>query len=343
VAIVPPVALNLADNVFVFPTASRSRLQLEVRANVAKATGEAHLELENGWKVEPLTRAFRLADAGEQADLTFEVTPPPGATHGTVRAIAKLGGQQITSGMHVISYPHIPVEITFPAAEARAERVRVTTLAKKVGYVMAPETKSPKPSAARLRCDSSGAEDLATRNLSEFDAIVTGVRAYNVRADLRANHNRLLSYIQNGGPWLFSTTWRRAVHRPARDRRARSHRSLSAEGGPGASHGGRDACRVSRSEPSAAVHAQQITERDLQVGCRSAGCTRSEWDPRYESVFESHDPGEKPLLGGTLYTRYGKGAYIFTAFAWFRQLPAGVPGAYRIFANLISAGKAPRP
>jgi hypothetical protein len=65
----------------------------------------------------------------------------------------------------------------------------------------------------------------------------------------------------------------------------------------------------------------------------------SEWDAHYQPLFESHDPGEKPLLGGTLYTRYGKGAYVFTSFSWFRQLPAGVPGAFRIFANLLSAGK----
>ena len=69
----------------------------------------------------------------------------------------------------------------------------------------------------------------------------------------------------------------------------------------------------------------------------------SEWDPQYESVFESHDPGEKPQPGGMLYAHYGKGVYIFTAYSWFRQLPAGVPGAYRIFANMISAGKASHP
>ena len=85
----------------------------------------------------------------------------------------------------------------------------------------------------------------------------------------------------------------------------------------------------------------RITPRDFEGWIQERGLYfASEWDSRYEPLFESHDPGEKPLLGGTLYARYGKGAYIFTAMSWFRQLPAGVPGAYRIFANLLSAGRA---
>jgi hypothetical protein len=84
----------------------------------------------------------------------------------------------------------------------------------------------------------------------------------------------------------------------------------------------------------------QITARDFEGWVQERGLNfASKWDPHYQSLFETHDPGEKPLLGGTLYTRYGKGAYVFTAVSWFRQLPAGVPGAFRIFANLLSAGK----
>ena len=88
----------------------------------------------------------------------------------------------------------------------------------------------------------------------------------------------------------------------------------------------------------------KITERDFEGWVQERGLYfASEWDPQYESVFESHDPGEKPQPGGMLYAHYGKGVYIFTAYSWFRQLPAGVPGAYRIFANMISAGKVSHP
>ena len=84
----------------------------------------------------------------------------------------------------------------------------------------------------------------------------------------------------------------------------------------------------------------EISPRDFEGWIQERGLNfASEWDPRYQSLFETHDPGEKPLLGATLYARCGKGAYVFTALSWFRELPAGVPGAYRIFANLLSAGK----
>ena len=91
----------------------------------------------------------------------------------------------------------------------------------------------------------------------------------------------------------------------------------------------------------AAAHAQRNHLADFEGWVQERGLDFAvEWDPRYLPVLEAHDPGDKPMLGGELYTRYGKGAYIFSAFSWFRQLPAGVPGAYRLFANMLSAGKA---
>ena len=347
VAIVPPVAVNLAESVFVFPSSNPQQVQAQVRANVAKAAGEVHLEVENGWKVDPPVRTFRLTDAGEQTDLSFEVTPAPRATNASVRAVAKMGSHSIASGMHVISYPHIPIEITFPAADARAERIRMTTLARKVGYVMGAGDEVPK-ALRQLGCDVTllGAEDLAARNLSEFDAIVTGVRAYNVRADLRANENRLLNYVQNGGTLVVQyNVAERSRMFGQRETGALSHI------GPypltvGSERVTVEEAPVTFPDPNHPLlfTPNKITERDFDGWVQERGLYfASEWDPHYEPVFESHDPGEKPHPGGTLYTRYGKGVYIFTGYAFFRQLPAGVPGAYRIFANMISAGKVAHP
>jgi LmbE family N-acetylglucosaminyl deacetylase len=345
-AIVPPVAVSLADQVVMFPNGRPQQIQAQVKANIAKAAGEVRLEVENGWKVDPPTRVFQLGDAGEQADLSFEVTPGPRAAGATVRAIATVAGQQIASGMHVIAYPHIPVEITFPPASARAERLRITNLARKVGYVMGSGDEVPK-ALRQLGCDVTllGAGDLSERNLSEFDAIVTGVRAYNLRADLRANQNRLLSYVQNGGTVVVQYNVAEGGPFGRRDTGALSHI------GPYPLTVGRERVTVEEApvkfpDPNHPLLSapNKITERDFTGWVQERGLYfASEWDPHYEPVFETHDPSEKPLPGGTLYTRYGKGVYIFTAFSWFRQLPAGVPGAYRIFANMISAGKAQHP
>ncbi len=182
-------------------------------------------------------------------------------------------------------------------------------------------------SAPRSRCSDPDA--LATRNLSEFDAIVTGVRAYNLRPDLRANENRLLNYIQDGGVVIVQY-------------------NVASRGGPGGDRGSSAALahigpypmkvgteRTTVEESPVAFPdpnhpllftPNKITERDFDGWVQERGLYfASEWDPRYQPVFESHDPGEKPHPGGTLYARYGKGVYIFTSYAWFRQLPAGVP------------------
>jgi hypothetical protein len=141
-----------------------------------------------------------------------------------VRAIAKLGGKEITAGMHMLDYPHIPIEVTFPAAVARAERFPVITLAKKVGYVMGAGDEVPK-SLQQLGCEVTqlGADDLASRNLSDFDAIVTGIRAYNLRADLRANQSRLLNYVQDGGTLVVQ--YNNAQRRATRSSGASPHRT----------------------------------------------------------------------------------------------------------------------
>jgi LmbE family N-acetylglucosaminyl deacetylase len=343
VAIVPAAAVNLTETAFVFPNSKLQRVEVQVKANLAKAAGEVRLEVD-GWKAEPESRVFRLAEIGEQTDLSFEVTPAPRTASTTVRAIARLGGKEIMAGMHVLDYPHIPTEITFPAAVARAERFPVITLAKKVGYVMGAGDEVPK-GLQQLGCEVTqlGADDLASRNLSDFDAIVTGVRAYNVRADLRANQSRLLNYVQDGGTLVVQYN---NAQRP-RDAQLLEQWRI----GPypfkiGQARTTVEEAPVSFPDPNHPLlfTPNKITERDFDGWVQERGLYyASEWDPHYQPVFESHDPGDKPQFGATLYTRYGKGVYIFTAYSWFRQLPAGVPGAYRIFANMLSAGKAARP
>ncbi len=186
-----------------------------------------------------------------------------------------------------------------------------------------------------------GSDDLASGNLSRFDAIVTGVRAYNVRADLRANQARLLDYVKNGGTLV--------VQYNVADGRNPfgGETSLLANIGPYPITTGSERVTVEDAPVQLLIPASpllhqpnEITARDFEGWIQERGLYfASKWDEHYQPLFETHDPMEKPQTGSTLYARYGKGAYVFTAFSWFRELPAGVPGAFRIFANLLSAGK----
>jgi len=340
VNIVPPVALEFVEPVLVFPTQQTKRVEVAIKGNLTGAAGEVRLDAPAGWRVEPASREFHFND-GEQMTLAFEITPPAAATRARIQAYAWLGEQRIGSGMQVVAYPHIHPRAVFPPSAAEAVRADVRTLARRVGYVMGAGDEMPQ-ALRQLGCEVTllSADDLATGDLTRFDAIVTGVRAYNVRADLRANQHRLLEYAENGGTLVVQYnvldygTVPQALEKigpyPIKIGRDR----VTVEASP-----------VSFPDPASPLlqKPNRISEADFDGWVQERGLYfASEWDPKYRTLFESHDPGETPKPGGTLYVPYGKGIYVFTAYSWFRQLPAGVPGAFRVFANLLSAGKAER-
>ena len=338
VAIVPPVAMEFSQPVLLFPDAKPKKLEVLAQSNVANASGEVRLEVPAGWRATPAARSYALANVGDEATLGFEVTPTDGPARGQIRAVTSIDGRDISSGMRVISYTHFPPQVVFPPSEARLVRADIRILAKRIGYVMGAGDQVPE-ALRQLGCQVTllGQEDLATGDLSGFDAILTGVRAYNVRADLVANQGRLLEYVSNGGTLV--------VQYNVLERNAPL--GALARVGPYPIHIGRDRVAVEEAPvfftnlDDPLLRAPNIlTSADFDGWVQERGLYfASDWDPHYKTLFESHDPGEAPHPGGTLYTRYGKGVYVFTAYSWFRQLPAGVPGAYRVLANLLSAGK----
>lgn len=342
VVVAPPVAIQLGEPAMLFPDAKPRKAEVRVRlVRTSGAAGEVRLNMPPGWTATPSSGKFQLTAAGEQASVTFEIQPPASASRAELRAAAIVEGREVGVGHETIQYDHIPPQTLFPPAVADLIRADVRTLARNVGYVMGAGDEVPK-ALEQLGCRVTllTAEDLAGGDLNAFDAIVTGIRAYNVRADLRANQRRLLEYVAGGGTLVvqynvleggFLAGDPRAVDHigpyPIRISRDR----VSVEQAPVALPTPDHPLLASPNRIAASDFDGWVQERGLYFA--------SEWDPRYQPLFESHDPGEPPRLGGTLFTRYGKGAYVFTGYSWFRQLPAGVPGAFRIFANLISAGR----
>ncbi|MGO9011386.1 MAG: PIG-L family deacetylase [Bryobacteraceae bacterium] len=332
-AVVPPVAVNLPQPVAVFPSPAPRTVHVVVEAQVDKSAGELRLDAPAGWKVEPAAHHFEIAARGEASDLAFTVTPPAGETTASLRAVATVGGREVSSGIQLISYPHIPVELLFPPADIKLVRADIRVTAHRIGYIMG--AGDDMPDALRqlgLEVTLLSPSDLEQGDLSRFDAIVSGVRAYNVRADLRANQQRLLDYVAGGGTYVVQY----------------NTGDLTLNLGPypmTVPPGSRYRVTVEEA-PVAFPHADSpllrapnaITARDFDGWVQERGLYfASEWDKHYQTVLSCADPGEPALEGGELWTRYGKGVYIYTAYDWFRQLPAGVPGAYRLFANLISA------
>ncbi len=393
-AIAPPVAIDFGGTALVFATTEPRAIEVPVRSVTGKTSGDLHLDLPPGWKSEPASRHFELGGADEQALLTFDLTPPAAPSQGTLRAVASVDGKTINTNVQVIDYPHFPVQMLFPPAEARLVRADIRTLSHNVGYVMGAGDEVP-DSLRQMGCDVTllSKDDLMHGDLSRFDAIVTGVRAWNVRPDLRANYSRVFKYVEDGGTLVVQYNVADGIPgqalggAPAAPAQpvgaangAAATNSTAAPPGEGSASGAarnpapaparaaadtntlehigpypikesrdnKDRVTVEESPVTfpnpqlSLLHTpNEITAADFEGWVQERGLDFAvEWDPRYQPVLESHDPGDKPMLGGELYTRYGKGAYIFTAYSWFRELPAGVPGAYRLFANLLSAGKA---
>ncbi|MFN7920631.1 MAG: PIG-L family deacetylase [Bryobacteraceae bacterium] len=339
--VAPAVAVGFADRAFVFSAGSRRAVEVELRANNAAASGEVSLRAPQGWRIDPPSKHFQLADEGQVTVVAFDVTPPAGAAVGSLEAVARVGGVEIRNGMRTVDYEHIPPQTLFPEAKAKIVSTDAKVLVKKVGYVMGAGDDVPK-SLRQLGLDVAllSPDDLARGDLKQFDAIVTGVRAYNTRKDLRANQQRLLDWVAQGGTMVVQYNVLEGGFMGGNPK-------LLEKIGPYPITVSRDRVTVEDAElkPVNADHQllqapNRIKPEDYEGWVQERGLYfASQWDPKYEPLWESHDPGEKPMRGGTLFARHGQGVYIFTPMAWFRQLPAGVPGAYRLFANFLSAGK----
>ena len=197
---IPPVAVSLPEHAVVFGDAQPRKIEVTVTSNSGKAAGDLRLELPSGWTAEPASSHFELAATEEQTNVFFNLTPPAGDSQGKIRAIAQVGDQTVSTGTEVIQYPHIITQTLLPPAEATLVRADIRILSKTVGYVMGAGDQVPQ-AIRQLGCEVTllTEADLAHGDLARFDAIVTGVRAFNTRPDLRANYQRLFDYANNGG------------------------------------------------------------------------------------------------------------------------------------------------
>ena len=335
--VVPPVALSLSDKSLVFPEAASKTIEVQVKGS---GDGVVRLDAPDGWSVKPQTQPYAIHGEGTQVDLRFKVTPPKAESTAELKASAVAEGRQVAVTTQVIDYAHIPPQYLFSAANAKLVRANIQTLAKRVGYITGAGDDVPE-ALRQMGVDVTlvTSEDLARGDLRRFDAIVTGVRAYNTRPDLRANQQRLLDYVHDGGTMVVQYNVLEGGFTGG-DPKLLDHI------GPYPITIGRERVTVEEApvvfqECPLLAQPNRITAKDFEGWVQERGLYfATEWDAHYQAPFETHDPGEKPLNGATLYVRYGKGAYVFTAFSWFRELPAGVPGAFRIFANLLSAGGA---
>src|SRR5256884_241543 len=298
------------------------------------ATAQVVVTPPAGWTGPPPTElAFQRED--EAKSLTVALAPPPNPRPGMLawHAAAVAAGRKSEGALAVIDYPHIrPRAVVHrSAAEIRVARIALPALAR-VGYVRGASDRVPEAlQAVGVPIELLGPDTLARGDLSHYDAIVIGSRAYETDPALVASNGRLLDYARAGGLVIVQYQQYPFVSggfAPYRLSIARPHDRVTDETAP-----------VTAVEPShPAFHVpNQIGPPDWQGWVQERGLYFAhDWDSSYTALLETHDPGESPLSGGLLVAALGKGTYVYTGLSFFRQLPAGVPGAYRLFANLLA-------
>ena len=330
--IVPPVTVRLDRTAYLFPDASTREVRVAVEASTASASGSVRLELPAGWTAAPSETTITVT-AAAPVGVRFRVKPPRNGGGATVAASMTVGGTRYARGRQLIDYAHIPVSTLFPSATARLARVDLATGGSRVGYVMGSGDDVP---AALEQMGYEVAllsdEEIESGRLQGLDAIIVGVRAYNTRPALIRTQDRLLDYVKSGGTLViqYSTT----------------QPSLQDRLGPYPFQISRDRVTVEES-PVTLTSGHPLLSRPNKIGpadfegwIQERGLYFAKpWATEYETPLAMGDPGEPPTGGSLLYARHGKGTFVYTGLAWFRQLPAGVPGAYRLFANLVSGGR----
>ncbi len=332
----PEIMLNFEQQVFVFTGNAPKTVGVIVKNNLAANRASVSLTVPAGWTASPAAVQVDFTEKDQEKPVFFIVTPGKSAAEAAIGAVAVNDRGTYHHGYRHIAYEHIPELNVFPKSTAKALHLDVKITGKKVGYVMGAGDEVA-ASLQQIGYEVTFLDESSIKgDLSQFDAIIIGVRAYNTKDWLANSQKLLLSYVENGGNLVVQY-----------QTQAFYGRIKTSELGPYPMAIGRGRVTEEDAEvrflnPADPVlnYPNRITAKDFEGWIQERGLYfAQEWSDKYTSVLGMKDKGETELEGALLYTRYGKGNFVFTGLSFFRQLPAGVPGAYRLIANLISMKK----
>jgi LmbE family N-acetylglucosaminyl deacetylase len=338
-AIVPAFSVMLEPGQQVIPTAGdgERRVKVAVSSNLSGGIkGNLHLEVPAGWGIEPAKLATEFHKRGEKQEFEFKISPASlKEGRADIRAVFESEGMNYAEGYSLVTREDLDSFYYYQPALQRISIVDVKVPKDlSVGYIMGAGDDIPTVlTQIGMKVALVPADKLASHDLSQYQTIVVGIRAYDTQKDLAANNKKLLDFVFSGGTLVaqYETgvadfNKGKVTPYPAQLSRVR----VSVEEAP---------VEILAQEDGIFHYPNQITEHDFDGWVQERGLYfMDQWDSNFRPLLASHDPGESPQKGGLLRAQYGKGTYIYTGYAFFRQLPAGVPGAIRLYVNLLSAG-----
>ncbi|NIN71092.1 MAG: hypothetical protein GTO46_03965 [Gemmatimonadetes bacterium] len=339
--VVPAVGVRLEPGTMVWPLDREGATSFTVRVRGEEpdgVNGRVRLEVPEGWSVEPAEADFTLSAPGSAATVDFDLRIPEGVEPGpyVVSAVAEADdGRRYREGYSIIDYPHVRRSLLFGQARARIEAFELAVRQDlRVGYVPGAGD-AVADAIAAMGVDVEVLDDraVATGDLSAYDVIVLGIRTFETNPALLANNERFLDWARAGGTLISQYqqyTYFNGSYAPYPLQARRPHDRVSDESAP---------VTLLARDHQALNWPNRIGPEDFDGWVQERGLYfPHEWDARYQPLLESADPGEEPKRGGLLVAPLGDGLYVYTGLSLFRQLPAGVPGAYRLLANLLSLG-----
>jgi len=329
--VTPPVVSEIQTSSLLFSDDKAKELHIKLSAFKNNAKGDLKLTLPAGWKAEPSSIPFLLAAKGDEQTFTFLISAGIKATTGKLRADVVIDNQTFSKAVHQIQYEHIPAITWYPESEANLIKLDIKTAGKNIAYI--PGAGDLIPDALKqigYTVTSLNPAQILNTDLTHFDAIITGVRLYNTKPEMKHANDKLLQYVDNGGVMLVQYN----VNQPL----------VTSNIGPYPFTVTRN--RVTEEDATINIlnpehrifnYPNKISENDFRNWIQERGIYYlNDINEKYQTPLSMKDTGEQEQTGALAITDYGKGRFVYTGLAFFRQLPAGVPGAYRLFVNLIS-------
>ncbi|WP_047245445.1 PIG-L family deacetylase [Maribacter thermophilus] len=334
--IVPEATSHLKDKVIIFADDSPKLIPVTIKAHKNNVSGTIQLGIGDKWKVDSNVQNFSIEKKGDEKTFYFNLTPPELEDESKISSILTVNGKKITKDLVTINYDHVPTQTILMPAETKVVRLNIQKSGQNIGYIMGAGDEVPTSlEQIGYTVHLIDPSDISESSLQKYDAVVLGIRAYNVINELSFKQKYILEYVKEGGTVIvqYNTAGRWADQfeniapydlKISRDRVTDENSEV----------------KIIAKDNDLVNYPNKITNKDFEGWVQERGLYfPNKWSKEFTPILEMKDEGEPSTKGSLLIAPYGKGTYIYTGLSFFRELPAGVPGAYKLFSNMLSVGK----
>ncbi len=331
ISILPPATISFDKELYLLSSESEQIIKLKIRASREYVSGKLKLEVPPHWKVIPDSMDFSINNKGAEETFSFVLVSPDKISESQINAMLEIDDKIYNKTLTTIDYDHIPFQTILSTAKSKIVKVPLQISGNKIAYLMGAGDRVPESlSNIGYEVQLIETSDLQQLDLSQFDAIVIGIRAYNTLPELKLYKELLFGYAEEGGTLItqYNTSRRLNFDDLAPYTIKLSRKRVADENAE---------IRILSPNHKVLNYPNKISEKDFSNWVQERGLYfPEEWDERYVPILSSNDKGEESLDGSLLIAEYGEGYFVYTSLSWFRQLPAGVPGAFRLFSNILA-------